>query len=298
MQKTLLTLLICLFCANAVTARAEQAAVLVSRELAPYQQALRGIQEETAWTLDVMRIQGDPKKGKALLEEATAGRPDVFITIGSEALEAVKQHADARVPLVYTMVFNAETFEDRKAVGILIRLPVPMQFREINTLFPEARKVGVLYDPVYSTATIKQARRNAGDHDLELVPLGMGSQQEAAVLLDRLRESGIDVLWSIVDQTVAHPSVIQTSIQFSLDHRIPYIAISEYHVKAGALAAFSADFVEVGRQAAEAAEAVLAGDEVDAVMPPRRINVYVNRATQKHLGARGVDPGAAFEFIE
>lgn len=68
--------------------------------------------------------------------------------------------------------------------------------------------------------------------------------------------------------------------------RIPVFGLSAVHVQAGALAALSCDYADVGRQAGELAVRVLGGSPAESLAPtmPRRLGLALNLRTAEHIG--------------
>lgn len=73
-------------------------------------------------------------------------------------------------------------------------------------------------------------------------------------------------------------------IQHSLNEKVPFVAMSKAQVKAGALAAFSVDFKDLGAQTAEVVQNMLKAPKNMGSESPRRLILFVNSDTQKKLG--------------
>ena len=124
---------------------------------------------------------------------------------------------------------------------------------------------------------------------MSLVPISVESVGEVPSALSKMKEGNIEVLWSVVDKTAAQPSAIEQEIKFSLENRIPFIGLSVFHVKAGALVAFSVDYSDLGAQTAVLAKRLLAGSEAAGrVETPRKVIIYLNVETQRRLGLKNL----------
>ncbi|MEW6516575.1 MAG: ABC transporter substrate binding protein [candidate division FCPU426 bacterium] len=278
----------------AIPADAGKVAIVVSRSLAPYVQALKGYEGKTIETLEKFNIEGDLQKGRDIFGSLSAADTSLAVAIGSEAVEAAKSGLARDIPLLYTMVLEAQPLPERKSYGVLMQIPADEQFGGIMKIFPGVSKIGVIYNSASSSDAIQQARAAAQTRSLVLLPIaveGVGEIQEA---LDKLKHSGVEVIWSVADRITTQPAVITKIISYSRQNKLPFIGLSPYHVKAGALAAFSADFDDLGAQTAELAKKILTNTVVTQIQGPRKVIIYFNPETQNLLGLKSLNglPGA------
>jgi len=89
----------------------------------------------------------------------------------------------------------------------------------------------------------------------------------------------------VADSTVFSPQGLKQILLATLRNRIPFIGLSPSFVKAGALAAFSVDYQDVGRQSAEQALRILGGEEPTHVpmTSPRSISLSLNMNTARQI---------------
>jgi putative ABC transport system substrate-binding protein len=289
MRKQLCTLIgACLALAgSAAPALATKVAVIFSRSMPPYQEALRGFEQSGFTDTAVLNLEGSAANVPVVLKDVAEARPDGVLIFGAEAFNALKAGLP-NVPVVYALVLEPLEGPNRTA-GVLMQIPVEDQIDRIRRLLPGVRKVGVVYNPAYSLKTINQARQLVDAAQMTLVPIAVESVGEIPSALNKMAESGIDVLWSVVDKTVAQPVAVEQMIKFSLERKVPFIGLSVFHVKAGALAALSVDYADLGQQTGLLAKRVLDGTVSSGkVETPRKVIIYVNGETQRRLGLKNL----------
>ncbi|HKY33979.1 MAG TPA: ABC transporter substrate-binding protein [Candidatus Polarisedimenticolia bacterium] len=271
-------------------------AVVLSRDAAPYRQALRGFQEvleESGRTVKLHELvmDGGGSNPEALAAKIRARRPDLILTIGSGATHAVSSQI-RDIPIVFSLVLPSSGSESLQGLresrgnltGASMEIPLRVQFGKLKQVLPEVRKVGVLFNPAVTGPMVDNASETAASMGLELVALPVTSEKDLVEISDDLDER-VDVLWSVADSTVFSPQGLKQVLLATLRNRIPFVGLSPSFVKAGALLAFSVDYQDVGRQSAEQALRVLAGEEPTRVpmSVPRSISLSLNMNTARQI---------------
>jgi ABC-type uncharacterized transport system substrate-binding protein len=156
--------------------------------------------------------------------------------------------------------------------------------RFIKQLFPGVVKIGVIYNTEKTRKIINQARQAMSNAGLNLIPLAITSQDEYKLALSKLTKDSVDLIWSVPDPFSLQPEAVKATIAQALEQKIPFIAMSEPHVTAGALAAFSVNFTDLGAQTLDLTMDTLEGKNVPAVNYPKHMILYVNADTLSKLG--------------
>jgi putative ABC transport system substrate-binding protein len=241
-------------------------------------------------------MEGDPEKGSQIMKSIAGQGANLVVTIGSEAAMAAKKDP-AGLPVVYTMVLEKQDFGGTPASGILMQADIVSQIRSLRQLFPGSKKIGVIYNIHYSGAVINLARQSAEGLGLSLIPIAVETQNDISSALSKLTRDQIDVLWSVVDPTVAQPEAMQMLIQHTLKEKIPFIALSKFHVKGGALAAFSVDYQDMGAQTAELAKEMLKNPKTRPAAMPRHLILFMNPDTQEKIGLKALPQIAGIQIV-
>ncbi len=269
-------------------------AILKSSTLAPFELAtealiasLRGaVPQPEILTFD---LEGDAANAAAVLQTLYAAAPRVIVTVGSLATSAALA-GESPTPIVFSMVLypKASGFQStpkHAVTGVSLDLPLDEQFASLHRLLPNAKKVGVLFNPAETGAIVSAAVGAAASHGLTLVAREVDDAGDAVAAFATLME-GVDAVWAVADGHVFTPQTTPTLILAALRRRVPLIGLSTAHVRSGALAARYCDYRDVGAQTGELVQRVLRGERAETipVTGPRRSDLAVNQRTAELLG--------------
>ncbi|MFH1416006.1 MAG: ABC transporter substrate-binding protein [Elusimicrobiota bacterium] len=274
---------------------AKSIAIIIDKNIKPYETALGGfkqfLQEDNiAVSVKIYDVEGagwvlDGKKIKD-------SNPDVIVTFGVETTRMAKE-AISDIPIVFSMVFNPEKeglvdsmeVPGRNVTGVCLDIPAADQFKKMKSLFPEFKKVGVVYDPVNSDNFVKKAKKAAVSHGFEMITHSVSSSNEIMPAFENLN-GNVDLIWAIPDTTVYSSAVLKRILMFTLKNKIPLLGFSDSFARAGALMGMYCDFEDIGKQTAELSIKVLNGKNAGStpVNSPRNIKVTLNINTAKVLG--------------
>jgi putative ABC transport system substrate-binding protein len=290
----LLLLFLCLAGASAHPESSKTVVVVKSRNLLPYNQAVEGLKKTFAardLTVQLREVElpSDPTKEESFLRSLEQSRPDLVVTVGTQATLSVSRHIKS-APVVFSLVlFSGESeslLQNRPAnvTGSAMDIPINLQFERLREVIPELKRVGVIFNPQNSLGEIEDARRAAREIGLMLVEIPVTSEAEVLQQVEGLKGK-VDVLWSVADSTVFTPRSVDSILLLTLRDGIPFVGLSPSFVKAGALLSFSCDYQDVGSQSAEQALEILAGKS-PADIPvayPRRISLFLNLNTARAI---------------
>jgi putative ABC transport system substrate-binding protein len=143
----------------------------------------------------------------------------------------------------------------------------------------------VLYAPAETGAVVAAAEIAAAKHGLSLTARSVEGVRNPVDSIGALA-SEVDVLWGLADSHVFTPQTTGPLILATLRRHLPLIGLSAAHVRAGALAALSCDYADVGRQTGELVARVLRGEAPGdvPVSAPRTVSLAINLRSAEHLG--------------
>jgi putative ABC transport system substrate-binding protein len=264
-------------------------AVFISYDAPPIEEALAGFKENLAlqgitavyelYPLQEASGQGRRQPG-AVRENGTC----LILALGSLALETADREAGG-IPVVAGMVLReVDIRRGRGITGVFLEFPLETQFAWLRHLMPEARRIGVVFNPAENRDTVEAAGRIATRMGLELLAREVATPSELPGALESLANRA-EVLWGISDNLVVTPQTARSLLLFSFRNRIPFIGLSTAWVKAGAFYALDRDYRDIGRQCAELAGKVLAGAEAGSLapVPPRRVTYSLNLKTAEQM---------------
>ncbi|MBS0181007.1 MAG: ABC transporter substrate-binding protein [Nitrospira sp.] len=269
-------------------ADAEEIAVIKSRGLPYYEQAVAGFKAGIPSTTSVKEynLNGQLAEGRQIARILRASPPDLIFAVGLKAAMAAKLEIFDQ-PVVFCMVLNPEAYglPAPNMTGIAVRLPAATQLAALRSALPNRNRVGVLYDEDHNGDFIRQAHQAAKQHGLELLAVAVHRQEEIPNVVRALLPK-IDALWLIQDQTVVSESAIPFFLESTLDAKVPLFTFSSTLVQQGALGALVLDPWAVGRQAAHIALARLSGHHASTglLQTPERSQLALNLNSAEHLG--------------
>jgi putative ABC transport system substrate-binding protein len=224
-----------------------------------------------------------------MLAQLRQARPDLVLTLGTRATAVVIENRWDDVPLVFSMVLQpSQTGLLRSDVtGITLDVPFDEQFRFLRRLLPNAKRVGVLYDPDETGVVVDQARRSAERQGLRFDTERVSGPREVLRAVERLARR-VDVIWTVADSSVFTPLTTGPIQLAALQRRVPVIGFSASHARTGALAAFTLDYTDIGRQTADLVRRAVRHDRPGAIpiAPARKIGVIINARTARRLELR------------
>ncbi len=289
MRRLIAALLAVITLADAAPAGAGGIAVLLSSDADEYKEALRGFKETAGHPIGgVFDMDADPDLGRKLLADMERKlKPDLILAVGTWALQAVAGRTD--IPIVYAMVLNPPSVVAagvKNVTGASMNVPVDQPLRTLKQLGPNIKRIGVIYNKARTGYLVKEADAVARDEGLQLVAREITSPKEVLPALESLQD-GIDALWIVPDETILAQAVVQQMLLFSYRRKIPVLGLSDRHAQMGALLSLSfASSEDIGRQAGEAARAVLGGKAPGQVpyTTARKTSLIVNLKAAQKLG--------------
>lgn len=264
-------------------------AVLLSQDSAPYQAMLEGFRghlEDSGVEAEyeVLQLGGDSSKAKQFAGQLDEQDVALVYCLGTLACQGAQQLKRQR-PVVASLMLTPESISsDSQATGVFLNYLPETQLQWLKKLFPQFRRVGVIYSPEQNQAHIDTAGTVATRLGLELVAEPIDTPKELPTALDSLLRR-IDILWALPDRVVLAPQTAREVLLTSFRNRIPVIGASAPWVKGGALYALDWDYRDMGAQNAAMALKILKGTPINRIpaAEPRSVAYTLNLKTAKHM---------------
>ena len=266
---------------------AQGIAVLKSHDIAPINQALAGFVATCPEPSTTYDLGGSTSNSRGIIDRIMASPPRLIVAIGPLAAQVAR--AEARgVPVVFAMVRNPRKsgLEGDNIAGISLDVPIEAQLAMYRALLPTIRVIGVIYDPEKTGTLVKEAAEMAERFGLRFLTTPVASQTEVPAALRSLLGK-VDALWMLPDDTVITPESLTFFLLTAFKQNLPVLTISDAFVEAGALAALSPDYTDVGRQACQLSREIESGQRRPAqasIVPPTKVNIALNLQTARQLG--------------
>lgn len=251
--------------------------VVRSAQLQPHLDVVRGLKEASACTVREVTLRDD--EGPDRIMDLS---PDFVVTVGTSGLRKLK---DIRaVPLIYAMAVPSEALrcDAPNISGVSMDLSPASHFASMRAVYPEKKRVGVIYDPRQTGAFLEEALKAAPAAGLELVSLKVQDPSKLPAALASL-ESKVDIFWMLPDATVVTAENLDLMLRFSFRSRVPIFTFSRKYVEMGAVVSVDLDPYDIGVQVAELAKRLNSGSG-PARQYARRPHLTFNRTVAGKMG--------------
>lgn len=268
------------------SAIADEIAVILGKNIKPYQEALSGFSSVCDAKQKVYDM-GEEKteQEKKIVSEINSEKPDLILVIGSEALIAAKEIKD--IPIVFSMILDPEAIigDANNITGASAQIPMEEQLQTLKAIAPNVKKIGVVYDAKKTGDMVAETAKIAKKKGLQLVAIQAISLKESLLALKEM-EGKVDALMMVPDTTTMTTQSFEYMLLSSFRQKIPLIALSKKYVQKSALLAFSVDYEDIGKQAGELANKILKGGRTSELpyTKARKTQVVLNLKTANKIG--------------
>ncbi len=242
--------------------------------------------------IDLKNAQGEPSNTQTIAQGFVADDKDLLLGIGTLSAQSL-YNGTKDTPILITaitdpvgagLVKSLESTESN-VTGTSDALDLELQLKLLKDLYPDAKKVGIVYTTGEPNAEIqvKEVEEKAPEFGLEVVTAGISTSNDIAQSLESLIDK-VDVIYVPTDNIVvaAMPLIYQKTIA----KKIPIIGSERGQVENGALATEGIDYYELGYQTGLMAVEILEGkDPKDMpVKMAKEFSLTINEETVKALG--------------
>jgi putative ABC transport system substrate-binding protein len=249
----------------------------------PYEEAIEGFR--SICDVGMRRVVLSEVGRAGAMRSIRDGGSEMILAIGGDALSMAKEVK--HIPIVYTMVLNplSRLSGEDNIRGVSMNIPPKQQLRALLRALPHVETLGLLYDPDRTGLFVREAHVAALGMGITLKAREIHSPKHAPSLIMDMRGK-IDAFWMLPDITVITPQTVEFLVLFSLENTIPLLAFSEKYVELGAFMSTGIDAFDMGRQAGEIANRIVAGVDVSNVhhAGARRLVVSTNLMVARKLG--------------
>ena len=136
--------------------------VFKSQDAGPYNEALEGFKESlqnrgVQANVVIRSLIANDAKAIAEIEENLKLKPDLVLTLGSRATKIAAEKIST-VPIVSGMILQSELLNNGGNItGIFLDYSVETQFAWLKRFLPDAKTIGVIYNPEENQAKIDEA---------------------------------------------------------------------------------------------------------------------------------------------
>lgn len=203
--------------------------------------------------------------------------PDLIYCIGTKAYLIAHKFVSER-NIVFSSIINWQRLPvAEKTYGVSNELHPGMQITMYRYVFPDVKRIGVLYSKRYNAQWLKSAVEIAKEMGVEIVVREVHKGSDTIPVLKALLPE-IDALWLISDPVVMSEKEVIMGLFKECDaNKKPIFSYHEAYVDYGAILTVSVDDPTIGRQAAVMATETLTGEMLEEkVQLPAGSHVILN----------------------
>jgi putative ABC transport system substrate-binding protein len=218
---------------------------------------------------------------EALYDES----PNLVYCIGSKAYLVANKFA-AEKPVVFSSIINWQRLPlAKKTYGVSNELPSEMQLTLFRYVFPQVKKIGIVYSEQYNKQWFEKTREEAKKIGIEIHGQAVSSNTELARLVSTLLPA-IDALWMISDPLIISDKKMLTEVFKACDKKkVPVFTYQDVFTEYGAVLIISVDDATIGRQSARMSNELLAGGTMaEQVQYPAGSHIILNLKKAKEFG--------------
>ena len=248
--------------------------------------------------IDQQNASGDTASCTTIAQKFVSDGDDLIFAVATPAAQAVAAET-TDIPIVLTAVTDpadSGLVADNAAPGGNVTgssdlTPVKEQIQLLHNIFPDAKKVGVLYCSAESNSAIQaeMAHEACEELGLEAVDYTVATSNDIQTMVESM-VGEVDVLYAPTDNVIA--AGMSTVAMIANENMLPTVVGEQGMVDAGGLVTYTIDYKELGKVAGQMAIRILQDGENPAEMPIEyypsdKLQLVVNEDTAAVLG---IDP--------
>ena len=238
--------------------------------------------------------QGNVGTAAQIARKFVGDKPDAIIGIATPTAQAVAA-ATKTVPLVYSGVTDPVAAQLVKSwepsgtnvTGVSDRLPLDKQVALIQRVVPNAKRVGMVYNPgeANSVVVVNELKKLLPAKGMTLVEAAAPRTVDISSAASSLAGK-VDVIYTNTDNNVV--SAYESLVKVANDRKSPLVASDTDSVKRGAIAALGINYYDLGRQTGKVVVRILKGEKPGAIASQTSSNLelFVNPGAAEKQGVK------------
>jgi putative ABC transport system substrate-binding protein len=217
----------------------------------------------------------------SLLSEIQVNKPELVFTMGTPATKAA-QSSIKDIPLVFTMVLDPKR-SGISVSGVSMDIPYEMILENLKKILPGKMKIGVIYSS-QSASMYEEVHRASEKFGFQLMAEKIDSEKEFPDAIKALSRQ-MDCFLMLPDPKIYFPKSVEYLLRKSLGSNFATVGLSSAYTRAGALVSFDCDYKDLGKQTAELALEILAGQALTKtkIIGPRKVTFSLNLLVAERL---------------
>jgi len=251
--------------------------ILKWRDTDFYNEAIEGFKEVITTSYEVYSCNGKTEEVSKILSRSD--EYDVIVLIGEGALKG-GINMNIKKNIVFAMVYNPEIIVKGKEniTGVSLNISSKTQFQTIKRIFPEIKKIGILYS---NEILIKDIDKISSTYGFNLKKIKINNENEISSALLSLKNCELIL---IIPDPILSSYLISSILVFSIENRIPVFAPSDKIVEAGAVIGLVPNYRENGKKAAKLVNEIIKSKTIPPIEEMESGKLYLNEKVAKEIG--------------
>lgn len=251
-----------------------------------------GYKEGENIVFDFQNAQGEASINQSIAQKFANGEYDLFMPIGTQASQAIANLIKDK-PIVFASVTDPVTAglveSSQNPGGNVTGTSDITLYQEhlslLKKLKPDAKKVGLVYNPgeANSQFALDETKKYGEDLELEFITAPASNSGEV-LSAGRSIVDKVDAFYILPDNTVVAGQ--EALIGLAIEAKKPLISVDQSGVEKGALGTLGTNYQKVGERTAELAIRVLKGEDPGSipVLGVTDADLFINVKTAQAIG--------------
>ncbi len=235
--------------------------------------------------IEYQNAQGDFGTAQTIASSYAQSKKDIVLAVSTPSAQAM-YNASKDIPILITAVTDPVSvgLTGENITGTSDMAPVDKQVELINTLLPETKTIGVVYNTSEenSLVLVEKLKEESKKYGYTVIEKGITNINEVGNALDVILKE-IDVLYTPTDNLIVASTPIV--LEKANEAGIPVIGCIDDQIKQGALATETLDYKQLGYQTGEIAVRILNGEKPKdiPVQTLKNTKLMINKAAAERL---------------
>lgn len=224
-----------------------------------------------------------------IMKQFSVDKKDLVFAITTPTAQAAKNQVSGDIPVVFGSVTDpngAGLVGIKNITGTSGAAPIKENLELMRELFPEAKKIGVIYNSseANSTSEVNNLKKLAKEKGFEVVDKAVTVGVEIIGAANIIAKEA-DIFYAIQDNTVA--SYFQSLLEILNKAKVPIVATNDIYSNEGGFISQGTTDYGIGYRAGEiAAEILLNGKAPSdiAIETVKDLKIEINKANMELLG--------------
>jgi putative ABC transport system substrate-binding protein len=240
---------------------------------------LKAVLQKENIAVAAYNAQGEIATALQIAKQCAAEEPAVMVGIATPAAQAVNKARNKEKTLLgFAAVSDphgAHLDTEPLVIGVADTPPVDLLIQTVQNLMPDAKTIGVIYNPseINSTYAIEKLKKIADDASLKLCIKGVTNASMIKVAAQELINDGIDLIYVPLDNFMVSSLAILNLV--ATEQHIPLVANDPALITQGITLAVGPDFEESGKQLGELIVKHINGIQIEEPIQLSRVNKTV-----------------------